>query len=163
MLRRVKQEFHAFGRCPHRRQIQTGHPTDAGNPGDVTLVPELVQDLFSDTRQQQQQMLDAACDASAEQEAMQALKQNFSVATSGLGLATLGTLVAPVFYLPSIVCVFYAFRFFFQDAYQVYREERCLAYRAVWPATSGKQGQWLWPYLCRDVLAFELINPNYQM
>lgn len=117
-----------------------------GEPKQATLLPpqtqqalararEVTKDLFSDTRQQQQQALNATYDTSAEQNAEQTQRQNLVVASGGLGLALLGSLVAPLFYLPSIACSLYAFRSLFQAAYQVYREERKLDYRAVWAIT----------------------------
>ncbi|MEZ4734799.1 MAG: hypothetical protein R3E79_47510 [Caldilineaceae bacterium] len=114
-----------------------------GEPKQATLLPpktqqaltrayEVAQDLFSDTRQQQQQALNATYDTSTEQDAEQTQRRNLMVAGGGLGLAILGAWVAPLFYLPSILCNLYAFRFIFQEAYRVYREERKLDYRAVW-------------------------------
>lgn len=104
-------------------------------PTALTQVRQLAQDLFSDTRQRQQQALNATYDVTAAQEIERVHRQNFIVAGSGLGFAGLGALVTPLFYLPSIVCSLFSFRLVFQETYRAYKEERRLDYRVVWAIT----------------------------
>ena len=66
-------------------------------PTALTQVRQLAQDLFSDTRQRQQQALNATYDVTAAQEIERVHRQNFIVAGSGLGFAGLGALVTPFF------------------------------------------------------------------
>ncbi|MCB0061537.1 MAG: heavy metal translocating P-type ATPase [Caldilineaceae bacterium] len=114
-----------------------------GEPKEATLLPpkqqqtftrvkQVVQEIFSDTRRQQQQELNTTYEATEEQATEASRRQDLLVASSGLGLALLAPVVTPLLYLPSIACNLYAFRFIFQEAYRVYREERKLDYRAVW-------------------------------
>ncbi|MEZ4713381.1 MAG: heavy metal translocating P-type ATPase [Caldilineaceae bacterium] len=101
----------------------------------LTRVQELAQDLFSDTRQQQQQELNTTYEATEEDAAEASRRQDLIVASAGLGFALLAPLVAPLLYLPSIACSLFAFRPLYQEAYRVYREERKLDYRGVWAIT----------------------------
>lgn len=101
----------------------------------VTRAQQLTQDLFGDTRQQQQQALNTAYDVAPEQSAEHEQQHNVIVAAVGLGLATLGTLLTPIFYLPSIGCTLYVFRMFFKEGYHVGTKEGWLDHRVVWPFT----------------------------
>lgn len=117
-----------------------------GKPKEATLLPpqsrqaftrarQVAQEIFSDTRRQQQQELNTTYEATEEQAAEASRRQDLLVASGGLGLALLAPVVTPLLYLPSIACNLYAFRFIFQEAYRVYREEHKLDYRAVWAIT----------------------------
>ncbi|MEZ4620017.1 MAG: heavy metal translocating P-type ATPase [Caldilineaceae bacterium] len=114
-----------------------------GEPKQATLLPpksqqaftrvrQVTQEIFSDTRQQQQQELNTTYEATEEETVEAIRRKDLIVASSGLGFALLAPLVTPLLYLPSIACNLFAFRAIFQDAYRVYREERKLDYRAVW-------------------------------
>lgn len=92
-------------RVSNQTMLRSSPPAKA-----ITQVRQLTQDLFSDTRQQQQQALNAAYDVTEAQHAEQEQKENFLVATTGLGLATVGVLGAPIFYLvPSVPSTLFAF------------------------------------------------------
>ena len=93
---------------------------------------QLTHDLLGDTRQQYGQMLSTTNDTSTEQNAEQVHRVNLAISVAGVGLATAGLLLAPIFYLPSALCSLYSSRMFFQDAYRIFVEERRLDYRAVW-------------------------------
>lgn len=132
-----------------------------GKPMLATLLPpaapprgrvqQLAQDLFSDTRQHYQQALNTTYQGEAEQKAELVQRQNLLVGAVGLGLATVGALVAPIFYLPSIACTLYICRMFFQEAYQLVVKEHRFNYRVlvalmtpavlaggfIWPAAFG--------------------------
>lgn len=117
----------------------------------VTTSRELAQDLLGDTRQQFQLSLGATDAALAQQAEEDAVKQRLAVAGGGLVLATLGTLVSPLFMLPAAACVLYSARHFFQGAYHATIHERRFDFRAmyalgiavpllsgfVWPAAFG--------------------------
>jgi len=60
---------------------------------------------------------------------------NLGVAVGGLLLASGGVLIAPILLLPSILCILYVSRVFFQDVHRIWREERRLDYRIIWAAT----------------------------
>ncbi|MEZ4862720.1 MAG: heavy metal translocating P-type ATPase [Caldilineaceae bacterium] len=89
--------------------------------------------LLNDTRQQQQQTLavDANYDNSSEAAAERLQQRNFLAATAGLGLATLGALLNPLFYWPAIGCVLYAARLYTYEGYRLLVEERRVDYRTV--------------------------------
>ncbi|MCB0123848.1 MAG: hypothetical protein KDE58_16455, partial [Caldilineaceae bacterium] len=101
----------------------------------LTRVKTVSQDLFGDTRQQQQQALNTTYAGDEEQTAETTARQNLIVTTTGLGLATAGILLSPLFYLPSAFCALYATRMFFRDAWDVYQREKRLDYRAIWALT----------------------------
>lgn len=133
-----------------RRKPSPPHLVDAlidDEPKKATLLPpkqqqtftrvkQVVQEIFSDTRQQQQQELNTTYEVTAEQAVEASRRQDLMVAGSGLGLALLAPVVTPLLLLPSIACSLFAFRSLFQDAYRVYQEERKLDYRAVWAITT---------------------------
>lgn len=83
--------------------------------------------------------LNSNYDVIAEQAEALEQKQHLLVAVTGLGLATVGALVVPIFYLPSIACTLYISRLYIQEACQRLITERRLDYRTVWalgmPAT----------------------------
>jgi len=101
----------------------------------LTRVKSVSQDLFGDTRQQQQQALNTTYAGDEEQQAETTARQNLLITTTGLGLATAGMVLSPLFYLPSALCALYATRMFFQDAWDVYQREKRLDYRAIWALT----------------------------
>ncbi len=110
-----------------------------------TLAQAVAVDLFSNTRQQQQALNTTYADnpdATAEATA----RQNLAITVSGLGLATAGIVISPLFYLPSALCALYATRTFFQDAWEVYQREKRLDYRAVWALTipAAVAGGFVW-------------------
>lgn len=132
-----------------------------GKPTVATLLPpeapplvrvqQLAQDLFGNTRQHYQQALNTTYQGAAEQKAELVQRQNLLVGAVGLGLATVGALGAPIFYLPSIACTLYICRMFFQEAYQLVVKEHRFNYRVlvalmtpavlaggfIWPAAFG--------------------------
>ncbi|MEZ4678332.1 MAG: hypothetical protein R2932_29365 [Caldilineaceae bacterium] len=93
-----------------------------GKPKQATLLPsktqqvlrrqQLAQDLFGDTRQQQLALNTDHVDA-AQQQLIAQQKENLIIASTGLGLAAIGAVVAPVFYLPSVLCILYTNAFSF--------------------------------------------------
>ncbi|MCB9147697.1 MAG: heavy metal translocating P-type ATPase [Caldilineaceae bacterium] len=101
----------------------------------LSRVKTVSRDLFGDTRQQQQQALNATYAGDEEQNAETTARQNLIITATGLGLATAGFVVSPLFYLPSALCALYATRMFFQDAWDVYQREKRLDYRAIWALT----------------------------
>ena len=101
-------------------------------PQAIVRALQLIQDLFGDTRQQYQQLLNTNYDATAEQAAEQTQRRNLMVATTGLGFATVGALLSPFFYLPSIVAVLYATRMFVEEPYRMLVKEHRMDYRALW-------------------------------
>jgi len=78
----------------------------------ITNVCEVATALFGDTRQQYQQALNITYTAEPGQRAEQEQRRNLLVGAAGLGLATAGVLVTPLFYWPSIVCTLYITRIF---------------------------------------------------
>ncbi|MEZ4868150.1 MAG: heavy metal translocating P-type ATPase [Caldilineaceae bacterium] len=131
-----------------RRKSTPPHLVDAlidGEPKQATLLPptqrviahvrELAQEFFGDTRQHYQQELNSTYTGDEEQRAEVIARQNLIVTVAGLGLATVGMVLSPLFYLPSGLCALYATRMFFQDAWQLYRAEKRLDYRAIWALT----------------------------
>jgi len=116
-----------------------------GNPKQATLLlqtqqaltraQQLTQDLFGDTRQQQQQALKNDHVDAAQQQLIEQQKQNLIIATTGLGLATIGALVAPIFYLPSVLCIFYTVRILFSDTYRIVVKERRFDYQIIMAAS----------------------------
>lgn len=103
------------------------------NPSILTNAKYIAEELFGDTRQQYQESLGATNEIVAQQVAIeQGHKHNLKVAATGLALATVGTWLTPFFYLPSIGCVLYAFRGFYQDTYHILvRERRFFDYRIL--------------------------------
>ncbi|MCB0188924.1 MAG: hypothetical protein KDE31_31855, partial [Caldilineaceae bacterium] len=101
----------------------------------LTRVKTVARDLFGDTRQQQEQELNTTYVGDEEQNAETTARQNLVITTTGLGLATAGILLSPLFYLPSAFCALYATRMFFRDAWDVYQREKQLDYRAIWALT----------------------------
>ena len=68
----------------------------------ITRTQQLTEDLLEDTRQHYHQSLGITYHASAEQAVEATQRQNLLVAVVGFALATAGTLLTPVFYVPSI-------------------------------------------------------------
>ncbi len=112
----------------------------------LTLVQAVAQDLFSDTRQQQQQALNTTYADDPEAAAEAIWRQNLAVTVSGLGLATAGIVISPIFYLPSALCALYPTRTFFQEAWAIYQREKRLDYRAIWALTipAAVAGGFVW-------------------
>lgn len=117
-----------------------------GSPKQAALLPpktqqalrrtqQLAQDLFGDTRGQQQQALNPNHVDAAQQQLIAQQKANFVIATTGLGLATIGALVAPIFYLPSVLCTVYTVRPLFQDTYRIVVKERRFDYQVIMTAS----------------------------
>jgi len=98
----------------------------------IRRTQQIIQDLFGDQRQQQQQALNSAYAIDDEQQqSADVQKQNLIIASSGLGLATIGALVAPILYIPSALCTLYILQPVLQDAYQVIKAKRRFDYRIV--------------------------------
>lgn len=93
---------------------------------------QLISDLFSDTRQGYQQSLTVDHNVSTEPDPGLIHKKDLAISVVGLGLATAGALLAPIFYLPSVLCTLYAARKHIENAYRIFVEEHRLDYRAVW-------------------------------
>lgn len=92
----------------------------------------LIQDLLGNRRQQQIEALSYNDEDDVSQHHIeQAMKKDFSMAAVGFGLAIGGALIAPILYIPSMICTLYSCRMLFKDTYRVYVEERRLDYRAV--------------------------------
>ncbi|HHC73938.1 MAG TPA: heavy metal translocating P-type ATPase [Thiothrix sp.] len=68
---------------------------------------------------------------SLEQCAERKLKRDLAITGAGVGFATAGVLVAPVFYFPSIVCSIYGSWRFIKDAHRVIKETGKPDYRTV--------------------------------
>ena len=113
-----------------------------GKPKPATLLPpktqqaltraqQLAQDLFGDTRGQQQQALNPDHVDAAQQQLIAQQKTNFVIATTGLGLAIVGALAAPIFYLPSVLCILYTTRTLFWDMYRAVVKERRIDYQII--------------------------------
>lgn len=86
-----------------------------GEPKQATLLPpksqqsftrvrQVTQEIFSDTRQQQQQELNTTYAATEEQATEALRRQDMIVAGSSLGFALLAPVVTPLLFLPSIAC-----------------------------------------------------------
>lgn len=113
-----------------------------GEPKQATVLPpkpqqaimrarKLAQDLFGDRRQQQQQALNRGYVDKAQQGVITQQKQNLVIASAGLGLATIGALGAPLFYLPSVLCIVYTARTLFTDTYRRVVKERRFDYQII--------------------------------
>ncbi|MEZ4734803.1 MAG: heavy metal translocating P-type ATPase [Caldilineaceae bacterium] len=113
-----------------------------GKPKQATLLPpktqqaltraqQLAQDLFGDRRVQQQLALNTEHVDAAQQQLITQQKENLIIASIGLGLAAVGAVVAPVFYLPSVLCILYTTRSVFTDTYRAVVKERLIDYRIV--------------------------------
>ncbi|MEZ4678329.1 MAG: heavy metal translocating P-type ATPase [Caldilineaceae bacterium] len=98
----------------------------------LSHIQTVAQDLFGDTRQQYQQTLNTSYVDDTEQRAEVSGKRDLKVAAVGLGLASAGTLVAPILYLPSALCTLYVMRSWFRSAYTALVDEHRLDYRLVW-------------------------------
>lgn len=124
----------------------------------ITNVREVATALFGDTRQQYQQALNITYTAEPGQRAEQEQRRNLLVGAAGLGLATAGVLVTPLFYWPSIVCTLYITRMFVKEAYHLVFHERRFNYRVIvalmTPAVLA--GGFIWPAAFGTVLG--LIN-----
>jgi len=101
----------------------------------IVQTQQLAATFFGDTRQQHQASLSTTGEMTAERSNVEVQKQNLMIATSGLGLAIGGALLAPILYIPSALCCLYGFRMYFHESYRIFVEERRLDYRAVWTAT----------------------------
>ena len=125
-------------------------------PQLIVRAQQLSQDLFGDTRQQYQQLLNTSYDTTTEQAAEQKEKRNLMVATTGLGLATAGALLSPLFYLPSIVAVLYGLRMFTERAYRIVLKERRMDYRVLWAMVipAALAGGFVWVASFGTVCAF---------
>lgn len=117
-----------------------------GVPKQATVLPpkpqqaiirarKLVQDLFGDRRQQQQRALNSGYVDEAQQALIAQQKQKIVMAATGLGLATIGALVAPIFYLPSLLCTIYTMRTRFQSVYRIVVKERSFDYQVLMAAS----------------------------
>ncbi len=100
-------------------------------PKSIQVTKALAQDLFGDTRQQYQQSLNAAYDVAAEQQAQHLQKRTLRAATIGLGLATAGLLVSPLFYLPSLGYIVYAFRHSYRAAWHAVWHEQQVDFNVI--------------------------------
>lgn len=106
-------------------------PLPPQTPKAIQVTKTLAQDLFGDTRQQYQQSLNAAYDLAAEQQAQRLQKRNLQAATTGLGLATAGVLVSPLFYLPSLGYIVYAFRHSYRAAWKAAWHDQRIDYNVI--------------------------------
>ena len=111
-----------------------------------TRVQQLAQDLFGDTRGQQQQALNANHVDVAQQQLIARQKANLVIATTGLGFATVGALFAPIFYLPSLLCIVYTVYPLFRDAYRSLVIERRPDYQLIMAASvvAAVVGGFIW-------------------
>lgn len=100
-------------------------------PGFLAGTRQLFHNLFGDTREQYQQSLNTNYDSSLEVLTKQ-LKLSIVVSLIGLGLATAGVFVSPLFYWPTIVCIVYSWWPVFPRIYHIYVEEGRLDYRTLY-------------------------------
>ncbi len=97
----------------------------------LTRVQEVAQDLFGETRQQQQQTLNNGYADDAERQLIAQQKQNLIIAATGLGFATIGAVVAPIFYLPSVLCIVYTVHPLLTATYRSVVKERRFDYQII--------------------------------
>lgn len=94
-------------------------------PSIWTQIQTAVAHFGNDKRRQQQQALGASNEVVAQQIAIeQQQKQDLMIAGTGFAMATVGVWLSPLLYLPSVLCVLYAFRGFYQDTYRILVEKR---------------------------------------
>ncbi|MEM7531803.1 MAG: heavy metal translocating P-type ATPase [Chloroflexota bacterium] len=93
-------------------------------PSMLAQTQQFVGELFGDTRTQYQKSLNANHDNSAQLAIERKTKRQFLASLIALGLATAGVLVSPVFYIPTLACLFYASRMVCQNAYHTVVNER---------------------------------------
>ncbi len=128
-----------------------------GEPKQATLLPAQTQralaraqkpakDLFGNTCQQQQQALNSGYVDDAEQQLIAQQKENLIIAATGLRLATIGAVVAPIFYLPSVLCIVYTVRSLFWDTYRIVVKERRFDYQIIMMVSvvAAIAGRFIW-------------------
>jgi len=118
---------HSKKRIAHKKQLSST------NQSMLISTKQLIHNLFGDVRQQHEISLGKSNDLVAKQAAiMKGHQRNLVVAISGFVFSTVGVRLTPFFYLPSILCVLYAFRIFYKDTYRIVVKERRLSdYRVL--------------------------------
>ncbi|MEM7538936.1 MAG: heavy metal translocating P-type ATPase [Chloroflexota bacterium] len=91
--------------------------------------------LFSDTRQRYQESLGTNMDTMEAQETERRIKRNMWISIAGLGFATAGVLISPLFYWPSMVCILKVWWISVQRMYTILTEQRRLDFRFLWIIT----------------------------
>ncbi|MEM7132779.1 MAG: heavy metal translocating P-type ATPase [Chloroflexota bacterium] len=94
-------------------------------PTVVTQIQQFAKEFLGDTRQQYQQSLNGSYNVSTQQAIERMTHRQFSAALAALGLASVGVLVSSIFYIPTVLLLFYASKPVYQNAYDiVFKEHR---------------------------------------